>query len=58
MDLDIYNTTKNWCFTELDQEAEEKFSQIEQATRAQAPENFYHSNFCPSQNRPSSTLIS
>ena len=58
MDLDIYNTTKNWCFTELDQEAEEKFSQIEHATRAQAPENFYHSNFWTSQNRQSSTLIS
>lgn len=43
MDIDIYTTTKNWQFTETDEKAEEKFSQLEEVTRKAAPENFYHS---------------
>ena len=43
MDLDIYTTTKNWQFTAIDEQAEEKFSQLEELTRKSAPENFYHS---------------
>lgn len=43
MDLDIYTSTKHWKFTELDELAEERFSRLEELTRAEAPENFYHS---------------
>lgn len=43
MDLDIYTSTKHWKFTHLDELVEERFSKLEEVTRAEAPENFYHS---------------
>jgi hypothetical protein len=30
MDLDIYTSTKNWHFSSLDEQAEEKFSRLEE----------------------------
>jgi hypothetical protein len=52
MDLDIYTSTKNWKFTELDELAEERFSRLEELTRGEAPENFYHSTPLPTQSKP------
>ncbi len=55
MDLDIYTTTKNWTFTAVDEQAEEKLSRLEEETRKSAPENFYHSNPGSTQSRRCAT---
>lgn len=42
MNLDIFNKTKHWTFTEVDQQAEEKFNQLHQTIRQSVPPQIYH----------------